>query len=58
MPRVEQGFHGLLAPARLHLTVIEAGLVIDCRVHISIELEPAHLAAERLLRRTIGAEMN
>jgi hypothetical protein len=55
MPRVEQGFHGLLAPARLHLMVIEASLVIECRIHISIELQPAHLAAERLLRRTIGA---
>jgi hypothetical protein len=31
MPRVEQGFDVVLAPARLHFTVMETMLMIDCR---------------------------
>ena len=55
MPGVEQGFDSLLAATRPHLAVLEAGLVIDRRVLVSIELQAARLAAERLLLRPVGA---
>lgn len=36
MSRVEQRFDGLFAATRLHLAVMEASLMIECRIHIYV----------------------
>src|SRR6266545_3907279 len=55
MPGVEQGFDGLLAAACSHLAVMEASLMINCRIDIGMKSQAARLTAKRLLLGAIGA---
>src|SRR6266511_4637878 len=55
MSRVEQGFDLFLTVTRSHLVVMEASLMVDCRIDIGVKGQAARLAAKRLLLRPVGA---